>query len=194
MNTPHRLVLPLALSLLAPFAQAADFTVQSPDVSEGQSIDAPFLYKGLGCTGSNTSPQLSWKNPPAGTRSFAVTVNDLDAPSGNGWWHWMVVNLPAKTSVIEHGASRGSLPVGALQIRNDFGQNGYGGPCPPPGKLHRYEFTVWALKVDKLKLEASAGGALSSFVIKQNALGQAKLTAQYERPQPEGHPDKKPAK
>lgn len=186
MNTLHRHIASLALSLLAPLAQAADFTVESPDLREGQSIDNAFVHKVLGCKGSNTSPRLAWSNPPAGTRSFAVTVYDLDAPGGSGFWHWLVVNIPAKANLLDHGASTAGLPAGALQIRNDFGQAGYGGPCPPPGKLHRYEFTVWALKIDKLKIEPSAGGTLAAFMIKQNALGQAKLTAPYERPQAEG--------
>jgi Raf kinase inhibitor-like YbhB/YbcL family protein len=192
MNTLHRQVASLVLLLLTPLAQAADFTVESPDVREGQAIDNAFLYKSLGCKGSNTSPRLVWSNPPAGTRSFAVTLHDLDAPGG-AFWHWLVVNIPAKTSVLDHGASTGGLPDGALQIRNDYGQAGYGGPCPPPGKLHHYEFTVWALKIDKLKIEPSAGGMLAGFMIKQNALGQAKLSAQYERPQAEPKNPKAPA-
>jgi Raf kinase inhibitor-like YbhB/YbcL family protein len=183
MELPSRRLLPLilSLSLSAPLAQAADFSVESPDLREGETIAPAFVLKGAGCTGSNTSPRLDWKNPPEGTRSFAVTVRDLDAPNDGGFWHWLVVNIPAQTLLLEHGASAAGLPEGALQIRNDYGRTGYGGPCPAPGKLHRYEFTVWALKVDKLKIQASAGGALGGFMIKQNALGQATLTAKYER-------------
>ncbi|MGH8079088.1 MAG: YbhB/YbcL family Raf kinase inhibitor-like protein [Lysobacter sp.] len=181
MKTLHRRLMPFALLLLAPFAQAADFTLESPDVHDGATIDPAFVLNGAGCHGSNTSPRLTWANPPAGTRSFAVTVYDLDAPSGNGFWHWVVVNLPAKTALVDHGASQNGLPTEALQIRNDYGRAAYSGPCPPAGKPHRYEFTVWALKIDKLKVEANAGGALVGFMIKQNALGQAKLTASYGR-------------
>ncbi|MGO1070048.1 YbhB/YbcL family Raf kinase inhibitor-like protein [Lysobacter sp. CA199] len=181
MEMPHCLVLSSLLLALAPLAHAADFVVESPDVREGEVLAPAFVLKGAGCNGSNTSPRLDWKNPPAGTRSFAVTVHDLDAPGDAGFWHWLVVNIPAKTYLLDHGASNGGLPAGALQIRNDYGRAGYGGPCPPPGQLHRYEFTVWALKTDKLKIETSAGGALAGFMIKQNALGQAKLTAKYER-------------
>lgn len=178
MNSSHRLALPLALLLLSPFAQAADFLVESPDIHEADSISGQHVYNGMGCKGDNISPALIWRNAPAGTRGFAITVHDLDAPDGGGW-HWVVVNLPAKTSEIERGAAK--LPAGSVQTRNDFGGNGYGGPCPPPGKPHRYEFSVWALKSDTLKIDANAPAALASVMIRQNALGQAKITASYGR-------------
>lgn len=181
MKSLCRFVLPLSALLISPWAHAEDFVLESPDIRDGGSIDPPFVYNGQGCKGSNTSPLLSWKHPPADTRSFAVTVQDIDAPAGGGWWHWLVVNLPAGTEQLGHGASASKLPAGALQIGNVYGKAGYGGPCPPAGKPHRYEFTVWALKIDKLKIDAKAGGALAAFMIQQNALGQAKITATYGR-------------
>ena len=94
------------------------------------------MFAGFGCTGQNVSPELKWENIPAGTKSIAVTAYDPDAPTGSGWWHWVVVNLPADTNGLEKGAGTGdskTLPEGALQVRTDFGAPGYGGPCPPEG-------------------------------------------------------------
>lgn len=181
MKSLCRFVLPLAALLIAPWAHAEEFVLESPDIRDGGSIDPPFVYNALGCKGSNSSPLLSWKHPPEGTRSFAITVRDIDAPAGNDWWNWLVVNLPLSTEQLEHRASSARLPAGALEIGNVYGKIGYGGPCPPAGKAHRYEFTVWALKTDKLKIDAKAGGTLAAFIIRQNALGQAKITASYGR-------------
>jgi Raf kinase inhibitor-like YbhB/YbcL family protein len=106
---------------------------------------------------------------------------DPDAPTGSGWWHWTVVNIPAATTELAQNAgSGGTLPDGALQTRTDFGKPGYGGPCPPPGKPHHYTFTVFALK-EPVKLDADASGAMAGFFIKQAAIGSAKLTATFGR-------------
>lgn len=178
-----RHLLPVALLLVSPWALAADFVVESPDIRDGDTIDARHVFNGFGCKGSNRSPALAWHNPPAGTRSFAVTVHDPDAAGGKGWWHWVVVNIPAKASFLDSGASSvaKAFPPGAVQTRNDFGRAGYAGPCPPAGTTHRYEFTVWALKVDKLKVDANAGGALAAFMLRDHVIGQARITANYGR-------------
>lgn len=136
------------------------------------------IFNAFGCTGGNVSPQLSWTGAPAGTKSFALTMYDPDAPTGSGWWHWVVVNLPASTTKLEAGKP---LPAGALETRTDFGKPGYGGPCPPPGAPHHYVLTVYALKVEKLDLDAQASGAMAGFMINQNKLASAKLTATYAR-------------
>jgi len=136
------------------------------------------VFNAFGCTGGNMSPQLSWTGAPAGTKSFALTMYDPDAPTGSGWWHWVVVNLPASTTTLEAGKA---LPAGALETRTDFGKPGYGGPCPPPGAPHHYVLTVYALKVEKLDLDAQASGAMAGFMINQNKLASAKLTATYAR-------------
>jgi len=172
-RTASAALLAAGLSLSA-FAQADEFVLQSADLHEGDTV--PGLHLLPACNGGNVSPALEWKNPPAGTRSFAVTVFDPDAPTGNGWWHWAVVNLPAATTGLERGAKP---PAGALQLRNDFGAAGYSGPCPPPGKPHRYEFTVWALKSDKLRLDANTKAALGGFMARADALGHATITVQY---------------
>ena len=127
-------------------------------------------------TAGNISPSLSWKDPPAGTKSFAVTVYDPDAPTGSGWWHWVVFNLPADVRSLPAGAGNpasGKLPKGAVQSLTDFGAPGYGGPCPPRGdRPHRYVFTVHALKVDKLDLDEKAMPALVGFMVTSNRIAR----------------------
>jgi Raf kinase inhibitor-like YbhB/YbcL family protein len=167
-------------------AQAEDFTLSSPSFAAGQAIPQPFAFNGFGCTGNNTSPALSWKNPPAGTKSFAVMVHDPDAPTGGaGFWHWAVINLPATATGLPEGAGNEAstaLPAGARQINSDFGTPVWGGPCPPVGdKAHRYNFTVYALKVEKLELPANATASLTGFMVNGNAVGKAQLTGLYGR-------------
>ena len=130
------------------------FTLSSPDIPSGGTVPPHFEFDGFGCSGQNQSPILQWSGAPVGTQSFAVTVYDPDAPTGSGWWHWFVVDLPATTAqlVPNAGAQGGAgLPAGARQIRNDYGAFAWGGVCPPPGdKPHRYVFTVHALSVPQL--------------------------------------------
>ena len=162
---------------------SAELTLTSNDLKEGGRIADVHVYKGFGCSGGNVSPQLAWDGAPAGTKSFALTVYDPDAPTGSGWWHWVVVNLPPSIQELPRGSGSesGRLPQGAVQTRTDFGTAGYGGPCPPPGTPHRYVFTIHALKVDKLDLDAQASGAMAGFMINSNSLGKASLTAMYGR-------------
>lgn len=175
----------ILLAALAAPAGAAPFTLSSPDVSAAAPIAAKHVYSGFGCTGGNVSPQLDWKHPPAGTKSYAVTVYDPDAPTGSGWWHWVVFNLPPDTAGLQSGAGdpkAGLMPAAAVQSRTDYGAPGWGGPCPPPGdKPHHYIFTVFALKVDKLDLGADAPAAMVGYMLGANALGRASFTARYGR-------------
>ena len=175
--------LALAATLICT-AQAQTFELSSPDESAAAPIAAQHVFNGFGCTGSNLSPALNWKNPPEGTKSFAVMLHDQDAPTGGaGFWHWVVVNLPASTTGLPQGAGDGkALPTGALQINTDFGAPGYGGPCPPQGReAHRYTFTVYALKVDKLELPANATASLTGFMVNGNAIGKASFIARFGR-------------
>lgn len=180
------LALSCALSA-APCAHALDqaFSLTSADLSDQGTLGAAQVLDGFGCQGGNRSPQLSWTDPPAGTRSFAVTVYDPDAPTGSGWWHWVVYDLPASTRSLPAGAGKGqpgSLPAGAQQGRSDFGTQSFGGACPPAGdKPHRYVFTVHALKVDKLPVPPAPSGAMVGFMLHANALGSARMTALYGR-------------
>ncbi|STD19025.1 protein YbcL [Enterobacter asburiae] len=121
------------------------FGVTSRDISGEKRLAQQQVFEGFGCHGGNISPQLAWKNPPAGTKSFAVTVYDPDAPTGSGWWHWTVANIPAKIMTLPADAGNPNgekLPAGVVQGRNDFGYSGFGGACPPEGdKPHRYQIT-----------------------------------------------------
>jgi Raf kinase inhibitor-like YbhB/YbcL family protein len=176
-----------ALSLIAvpTLAHAEPFTVTSTDVKDGGMLTAKQVFKGFGCSGENNSPALAWKGAPAGTKSFAVTVYDPDAPTGSGWWHWLVYNLPATTTTLPAGAGDAAkklLPAGAVQGRTDFGSPGFGGPCPPAGdKPHRYIVTVFALKTDKIDVPADATAAFIGFNLHAAKLATATLTAKYGR-------------
>ncbi len=170
--------------LFASAALAADFSLSSPEVAPGGRIADAQVFKGFGCTGGNVSPALEWRSPPAGTKSYALTVYDPDAPTGSGWWHWVVINLPAAMHGLPAGAggADGTLPAGARQINTDFGAPGYGGPCPPVGHgTHHYIFTVYALKVPALELPENATAALAGYMINANTLGSATFTGLYAR-------------
>lgn len=167
---------------------AGSFKLESAEIKPNGMIRNEQVFNGFGCTGGNISPALQWKNAPKGTRSFALLVHDPDAPTGgSGWWHWVVINLPAETASLALGAGNAdgsALPVGAVQINTDFGGPGWGGPCPPVGdKPHRYHFSLHALKVDKLELPAGATAALAGFMVNANSLGKATLTGKYGRSQ-----------
>ncbi len=166
-------------------AQAAGFTLASPTIKPGSTLTAAQVFNGFGCTGKNISPALEWKGAPAGTKGYAVTVYDPDAPTGSGWWHWVVYNLPASTTSLPEGAGTAdgkALPAGSAQGRTDFGGPGFGGACPPPGdKPHRYVFTVHALKTEKLEIPPDATAALVGYMINANRLGMAQFTAKYGR-------------
>ncbi|MBI4000323.1 MAG: YbhB/YbcL family Raf kinase inhibitor-like protein [Nitrospira defluvii] len=164
---------------------AADFRVTSPTMKEQGVIGNEHVYSGFGCSGRNVSPELRWEQAPKDTKSFAVTVYDPDAPTGSGWWHWVIFNIPPSVTSLPVGAGKSdssSAPQGSVQSMTDFGQQGYGGPCPPQGdKPHRYIFTVYALKVDQLPLKKEASGAMVGFYLNQSALEKVSLTATYGR-------------
>jgi Raf kinase inhibitor-like YbhB/YbcL family protein len=156
---------------------AQSFTLKSKDL-EGQ-FNGKQISNTFGCTGDNESPQLNWTNPPEGTKSFAVTMYDQDAPTGSGWWHWSIFNLPANTTEIVRGAGNANnhlLPAGAMLGNTDFGVTGYGGPCPPEGdKPHAYVITVWALKIAKLGPDEHATPALVGFLLNQHVIAKTSL-------------------
>lgn len=167
------------------YAGSASFSLSSSEIKSGQTLDAKQVFNSFGCEGGNQSPALSWTPGPAGTRSYAVTVYDPDAPTGSGWWHWVVYNIPATVTHLEANAgdvSGKNLPAGAVQGRTDYGSSAFGGACPPAGdKPHRYVFTVYALKANVLDVPADASAALIGFMIHSTMLGKATLTAKYAR-------------
>ena len=155
----------------------------STDIANDQTLGSAQVYQGFGCSGGNVSPALSWSDVPAGTKSFAITAYDPDAPTGSGWWHWSAYDLPASLRSLPAGAGKvGALPGGARQGRNDYGSNDFGGACPPQGdKPHRYIFTVFALKVDRLEVPADASAALIGYMLNANKLATASITARFGR-------------
>jgi Raf kinase inhibitor-like YbhB/YbcL family protein len=163
----------------------AEFILSSTDVKAGTPMAAAQVFDGYGCTGQNISPALSWSGEPTGTKSFAITMYDPDAPTGSGWWHWTVFNIPASVHSLPAGAgAEGSkdMPAGAIQGRTDFASSHYGGPCPPPGDhAHHYEITVYALSVAQLPMDSSAPGALVGFNLHANMLASAKIVGRYGR-------------
>lgn len=173
------------LALATATAHAQSFTVTSPQFQAGGRLGPEQVFNGFGCEGANRSPALAWQNPPAGTRSFAVTVYDPDAPTGSGWWHWVVYNLPASTTGLPLGAgvaNSPTLPAPAVQGRTDFGSAAFGGACPPPGDTaHRYIFTVHALKVAAIEVPADASAAMVGFFLSMNRLDSTSIEARYGR-------------
>jgi Raf kinase inhibitor-like YbhB/YbcL family protein len=166
-----------------PKTTSGRFRVVAPDLASLGRVTLSHVFNGMGCNGQNISPTLQWYNPPAGTRSFAVTAYDPDAPTGSGWWHWVMYNIPAGTTGLPAGAGNGrNAPRGSAQGQTDFGTKGYGGPCPPVGdRPHHYQFTVFALKVDRLDLPGNATAAMVGFNLNANKLGTARVNALYGR-------------
>ncbi|HUO54868.1 MAG TPA: YbhB/YbcL family Raf kinase inhibitor-like protein [Rhodoblastus sp.] len=173
--------LAIILAVALGWASGANaMTLTSPEIKPGGKIADEQVFNGWDCKGGNVSPELVWTGAPKGTKSFVVTVFDSDAPTGSGFWHWSVANLPAGTTGLPKGAGDGKgLPEGALQVRNDYSQIGYGGPCPPPGKPHHYHITVFALDLDKLPIDANASPAVVGFFANAHALAKATLTGLY---------------
>lgn len=154
----------------------------SPDMKDGGALKLEQVANVFGCKGGNVSPALSWKGAPKGTKSFVVQLYDPDAPTGSGWRHWTVFNIPASVIALPSGAGSpdgAGLPRGAIQGRTDFGTSFFGGACPPPGPAHRYTQTVTALKVEALSLDSNASGALVGYMTKANALDSVSITATY---------------
>jgi Raf kinase inhibitor-like YbhB/YbcL family protein len=166
---------------LPAFAQAP-FTLTSKDLDPRQPLSIAQVYDSDGCHGKNQSPELQWSGAPAGTKSFAITMFDPDA-AGPGWWHWAVTGIPADTHELPTNASAsGSLKrLHAVEASNDFARPGYGGPCPPPGKPHRYIVTVYALKTTDLRLTPGQPAPMFDHEIGTTVLGRASITVTYGR-------------
>lgn len=185
-DTLLRAVTLLTTASLAAGVGDGQFRLTSPDFSPGGTLNDEQAFDGMGCTGKNVSPALRWSGAPAGTKSFALLLHDPDAPTGGaGWWHWIAYDIPAGTIELAKGAGKGdgsAMPTGVKSVPNDYGTPGYGGPCPPQGdKPHRYVFTVYALKTDKIDAPADASAALIGFMINANKLAKASFTAKYGR-------------
>jgi Raf kinase inhibitor-like YbhB/YbcL family protein len=181
----RRILFAVVFASLSSLTYASSFKLSSPELKANSTMPQSFEFNGFGCSGENKSPALKWSGAPKDTKSFAVTMYDPDAPTGSGWWHWVVTNIPADVTELPSNAgavNSTTLPKGAVQGRTDFGTAAWGGTCPPKGdKPHHYIFTVYALKTDKLDLPADATAALAGYMIHANMLGKASFTARYGR-------------
>jgi Raf kinase inhibitor-like YbhB/YbcL family protein len=161
------------------FAQG--FTINSNDISGQLSTNQ--VFNGFGCTGKNMSPKLSWENAPKGTKSFAITIYDPDAPTGSGWWHWVVFDIPKNiNSLIQNASELGTLPKGSIEGTTDYGTSGFGGACPPKGdNAHQYIMTVYALDTEKLGLDKNASPALVGYMLNVHTIGKSSVVGYYKR-------------
>ena len=184
MRNSLKLLTALSLSLSASVF-AGSLTLSSQDIAEGEFMSNNQEFAGFGCSGKDLSPQLKWDNAPKNTKSFAITVHDADAPTGSGWWHWQVINIPVNVSALASNAGstkESLLPQGSVQIDNDYGSAGFGGACPPAGHgVHHYRYTIHALSVEKIELPAGASGALAGYMINANTIESSTIEALYKR-------------
>ena len=178
-------LLTITLVTITSNAKAAEFTLSSNDITSGEFMAKSQEFNGFGCSGGDQSPHLAWNNAPEGTKSFAITVYDPDAPTGSGWWHWQLVNIPSDVTELASGAGNADgteAPAGSVHVANDYGGKSFGGACPPQGHgVHRYRFTVHALSVETLDLPENASGALAGYMINANALAISTIEALYQR-------------
>ncbi|UQN05820.1 YbhB/YbcL family Raf kinase inhibitor-like protein [Deinococcus sp. QL22] len=173
----------LTVAQPSPTAVAGGLTLTSPTFTNGGVYPGEHVANGFGCTGPNTSPALNWTGVPAGTQSLVLTKYDPDAPTGSGFWHWSVYNIPATATGLAAGSGNtgGTLPAGALQLNHDGGAPGFVGACPPVGdKPHRYVFTLYALS-KTLDVPATASPAFLGFNLNGITLAKASITAFYSR-------------
>jgi len=159
---------------------ASALTLKSDSIEEGKILSLDQVFNSFGCSGKNLSPQLSWSEAPEGTKSFAITVYDPDAPTGSGWWHWLAFDIPANISSLSEGVK--ALQVPMKEGRTDFGSVGFGGACPPEGHGdHRYIVTIFALDTETLPVDENASGALIGYYLNSHKISSATITGIYSR-------------
>jgi Raf kinase inhibitor-like YbhB/YbcL family protein len=158
------------------------FAVTSEDVADGVLLTDKHVYNSFGMSGENISPQLSWSGFPAETKSFAITCYDPDAPTGSGFWHWLVIDIPVSVTALAAGAGEGagSLPDGAFHVRNDYGSKDFGGAAPPAGdEPHRYVFAVHAVDAEKLGIDSDVSPAVAGFNLRFHTIARGLLVPVY---------------
>ena len=175
--------LTLSVLTLSNIAYADGFTLESPDVQGQLTNDQEF--NGFGCNGKNISPRLTWKNLPKGTKSIAITMYDADAPTGSGFWHWLIFDIPATATSLETNAgdlNKSIAPKGSIQSTTSFGTAGFGGSCPPKGRgPHEYMFTAFALDVETLGLDQNTTPAMVGFNLSFHTLAKASVVLYNRR-------------
>jgi Raf kinase inhibitor-like YbhB/YbcL family protein len=171
---------PLAPDPYELLPQVGSFTLDSDDVSDGEPMGAQFAHPSVG--GSNVSPALRWSGFPEQAKGFVITCFDPDAPTGSGFWHWVLVGIDRSVTELTRGAgSDGSLPAGAFHVRNDYGERAYGGPAPPAGdRPHRYLFAVHALDVEQLEVGEEASPAFVGFNLTFHALARGVIRPTFQ--------------
>jgi Raf kinase inhibitor-like YbhB/YbcL family protein len=178
----------IALSMWAAPAAHAQMKVTSDDIKEGAVSSKAMEANVFGCKGDNISPSLTWTGAPDGTKSFAINLYDPDAPTGSGFWHWVVFNIPISTMSLPKDAGdvkKSVMPAGAIQARNDYGFWGFGGMCPPEDKsTHHYKLTVYAVDEDKLQFakDKDVPAPVVGFELHYHSKAKAELNWTYSRP------------
>ena len=178
------LVVPLSVPSTVHSSPMAMLTIRSNTFSDGGTLPMSTVFNGFGCSGGNQSPHLAWSGAPSGTASFALIMHDPDAPTGTGWYHWVLFDIPSGVHELKEGAgAKGSpdLPAGAVLGLTDFGSSGYGGPCPPTGdKPHHYRITIYALS-SKIGMGPATTGAAVRFLVRGHTLAEGTITGLYGR-------------
>jgi Raf kinase inhibitor-like YbhB/YbcL family protein len=179
-NCPETTTTAASATLREPNGAPESIAVTIGGLEANDRVPLTSVFGGFGCEGQNQSLAIEWA-PVEGAQSYAVVVHDPDAPTGVGFFHWVALDIPASTVSLPLGASGSAMPTGTVEAYTDFGINGYGGPCPPPGDPHRYEVTVYAVDVPSLGIPSGATGALARFALRGHTIALGRATAIYGR-------------
>ncbi len=179
-NSKKGFILGASLALSAMASADGVFVLESASLKGKVGFPEKYVANGFGCKGENISPSLEWSNVPEGTKSFAITMHDSDAPTESGFWHWEIYDIPANVTSLAEGAAT-NLPNDAKETSNDTGGKGYFGPCPPIPRTHNYNIKVYALSIDALPVKPEMTPALINFYINSNKLREAKLTISHKQ-------------